>query len=150
MHLLDYEKNKPGTIVPEKKVYYGSYPYMALFKGKPYIMGGHTGLDAQPQSQIQQFIYVVEFGLTPQEAVGRPRFVAQAFPVGYWPHKVANALLLETAFSPACRNDLRKRGHNLVNNRALGISNMLVIKPDTGEVLTGADTRCSTSLGLAK
>jgi gamma-glutamyltranspeptidase len=51
---------------------------MATRDGRPWAIFGTMGGDGQPQLQTQVLINLVDHGLDPQEAVGRPRFRVRA------------------------------------------------------------------------
>ena len=57
-----------------------------LKQGHPYMTLGTPGGDSQPQSCLQVFTNIVDFGLNVQEAVEAPGSVAPASPVP-WPHR---------------------------------------------------------------
>jgi gamma-glutamyltranspeptidase/glutathione hydrolase len=149
MKFFSLEEGNPNLLEPGKKVRHTSNPYIALRNGEPYILGGNTGVDTQPQGQVQQFLSVVEFGLSAQEAVAQPRFVSTAFPAGRLPHNARNTLQLESRFSENAAAQLRARGHNVtVGQGIFGSANMLVIGEDGLNAQTGAEPRDSTSHGV--
>lgn len=142
MRMVSLEEGDPNQLTPGYKIRHTSNPYMALRNGRPYILGGNTGVDTQPQGQLQQFMSVVEFGLSAQEAVDKPRFVSTAFPAGSYPHGVGNTLQMENGFSSETVQELNLRGHNVVVGSGIfGSANMLVIVGDTQEVQIGAESR---------
>ncbi|ELY54495.1 gamma-glutamyltransferase family protein [Natronolimnohabitans innermongolicus] len=95
MRMLSVEEDDPNRIEPGYKVRHTSNPYMALRDGQPYVLGGNTGVDTQPQGQTQQFLHVHEFGHDAQSAVDHPRFVSSAFPPTDHPWVPANELEME-------------------------------------------------------
>jgi len=138
----------PNQIVPGFKVRHTSNPYMAFKRGRLYMLGGNTGADTQPQAQAQQFISVVEFGLSPQEAVARPRFLSTAFPSTVYPYRVQNTLQFETELPDDVAESLRERGHDLTFLEGTwGNAQMLVLNEDGSDVAIGSDPRTTTSLG---
>jgi gamma-glutamyltranspeptidase/glutathione hydrolase len=148
MRMMSFYDRVPNSIAPGKKVRHTSNPYLVLKDGELYILGGNTGVDTQPQGQVQQFISVVEFGLSPQEAVARPRFVTTAFPAGQWPFTAENELLMEPGFPEETRRWLAERGHVFGEGGIFGTANMLVRDPGTGRLRGGADPRSSPGLAL--
>jgi gamma-glutamyltranspeptidase / glutathione hydrolase len=140
----------PNQVAPGFKVRHTSNPYLALRNNQLYILGGNTGADSQPQGQVQQFVSVVEHGLSPQEAVSLPRFMTTAFPGTVYPYPFRNTLQLEL------ENDelvaaLEARGHTVtVGEGVWGTANMLVFKKDLSDVLIGHDPRVSASKGEKK
>jgi gamma-glutamyltranspeptidase len=148
MKFFSLEEGDPNLLEPEKKVRHTSNPYMALHNGRPFILGGNTGVDTQPQGQVQQFLNIVEFGLGAQEAVAQPRFVSTAFPGTAFPYEVINSLQLESGFSAATAAELRLRGHDVVVGEGIfGSANVMVIQEDGLDAQVGAEPRTSTSHG---
>jgi gamma-glutamyltranspeptidase/glutathione hydrolase len=148
MRMLSLEEGNANQLTPGSKVRHTSCPYMALRNGRPYILGGNTGVDTQPQGQLQQVVNVVEFGLGAQEAVDRPRFVSTAFPSTAFPWEVGNELLMEEGFPESVVDDLRARGHQVVvGDRTFGSANMIVVNADGTDAEVGAESRSSTAAG---
>ncbi len=149
MRMISLREGDPNQLTPGFNVRHTSNPYMALLNGKPYIMGGNTGVDTQPQGQMQQFLHVVEFGMSAQEAINRPRFISTAFPAGTYPYVVGNTLQMEAGFPSNLIQELRSRGHNVVVGQGIvGAANMLVVKPDGSDAQIGAESRSTTAAGI--
>jgi gamma-glutamyltranspeptidase/glutathione hydrolase len=147
MRFVALAEGDPNRLTPGYKVRHTSNPYMALRGGVPYILGGNTGADTQPQGQVQQFLSVAEFGLTAQEAVERPRFLTDAFPATIHPYGVGNTLRFEFGFPFDTIEALSDRGHDVVVGPGIwGIANMLVLEGD--EIQAGADPRSGTTKGV--
>ena len=49
-------------------------PGMIFKDGKPYAALGLKGGHVQPQVQVQMISNLIDFGMTPQEAISAPRF----------------------------------------------------------------------------
>lgn len=141
MRMFSIDPSEPNYMEPGKKVRHTSNPYMALLDGRPYILGGNTGNDMQSQGQVQQFVAVVDFGATAQEAVDRYRFESRAFPQGIPPYAVYNDLRFEDGFDEDVIRELESRGHTIGEGILAGSAAMIVIDPETGAVETGAETR---------
>ncbi|MDD3729066.1 MAG: gamma-glutamyltransferase, partial [Candidatus Pacebacteria bacterium] len=87
---------------------------------------------------------VVEFGLSAQEAINKPRFITTAFPAGTYPYNVNNVLQMENGFPSETIENLKSKGHNVtVGTGIFGSANMLVIDKDK-EVQIGAESRGSS------
>src|SRR5699024_2068609 len=54
------DEDTPNAFAPNKKVRHTSCPYMVLQNGRPTILGGNTGIDTQPQGQMQQFMNITD------------------------------------------------------------------------------------------
>ncbi len=145
MRMISVEDGNPNRMEPGKKVRHTSNPYMAMVDGMPYILGGNTGVDTQPQGQAQQFLAVVEFGADPQTAVSRKRFISRGFPATSYPWSVEGDVQFEAGFDESVKEALADRGHNVSEGGVAGSANMLEIDPDTGEIRAGADPRGGVS-----
>ncbi len=148
MRMLTVDEGDPNRVEPGKKVRHTSNPYMALRDGQPFILGGNTGVDTQPQGQVQQFIWTVEFGLSPQEAVSRPRFVTRAFPEAQYPWEAMNDLGMEEGTPQELIDALVERGHVVNSSGIFGNANMIVVDPEDGGVDLGADPRGGVNEGV--
>ena len=147
MRMIAVEDDDPNRLTPGYKVRHTSNPYLATRGGEPYILGGNTGVDTQPQGQTQQFLNVVAFGLDAQAAIDRPRFETTAFPATTYPYDVDNRLHLETdGLSDDVIDGLEERGHDVSVGGSYGTANALVIDED-GAVEIGAESRSEVAEG---
>jgi gamma-glutamyltranspeptidase/glutathione hydrolase len=98
----------PNALQPGKRPYHTLIPAMLLKDGRPHIVFGTMGADAQAQIQLQLLLGLVDFELEPQTAIETPRWVSGADPVGNpW-------LRIEPRVGDETIADLRRRGHNVV------------------------------------
>jgi gamma-glutamyltranspeptidase/glutathione hydrolase len=146
--MMEIAEGNPNIVEPKKKVRHTSNPYMAFKDGKLYILGGNTGVDTQPQGQIQQFLDVVEFGLNPQEAVAHPRYIVHSFPAARYPYRATNELGLEAGYPKEVAEALEAKGHKLAKFAVYGNANMTVIDQKRGIIMVGGDPR-GENLGMA-
>lgn len=150
MRMFNHQRGLPNTVQPGKKVRHTSNPYIALDGGELFILGGNTGVDTQPQVQVQQFINVVEFDLSAQEAVSRRRFITRAFPAGQWSFRADNDLGMEPGTPQRLRDAMRRIGHNVAANGIWGDGQMIIIDRDSGQMETGTDPRGSVGSGMVE
>ncbi len=149
MRMTSVEPGNANELTPGTKLRHTSNPYMALRLGRPYLLGGNTGVDTQPQGQMQQVINVVDFALTAQEAIDAPRFVSTAFPAGDQPWDVGNQLQMEDGFPEALVQALAERGHDIVVGEGIfGSANMIVVNQEGTDAEVGAESRSETAFGL--
>lgn len=148
MSFMSLDEGNVNAVAPGATVRHTSAPFMALRDGRPYLLGGNTGIDTQTQGQLQQLMSVVEFGMTPQQAVAQPRFVSTAFPASNYPHDAGNTLQVEPAFPEAAVQELRRRGHDVtVGAGIVGTANMLAVAADGTEARLGVEPRNETAGG---
>jgi gamma-glutamyltranspeptidase / glutathione hydrolase len=89
-------------------------PAMAFRDGQLYMPFGTPGADMQPQSMLQTFVNVVDFGMDVQQAIEAPRFGTFSYPESFWPHTYRPGRLnLEARIPRAVGDDLAARGHDV-------------------------------------
>jgi gamma-glutamyltranspeptidase/glutathione hydrolase len=148
MRMISVEPGNANELTPGYKVRHTSNPYLALRNGRPYLLGGNTGVDTQPQGQLQQVVNVVEFGLRAQEAIDAPRFVSAAFPAGSHPWEAQNQLQMENGFPERLVQGLIAKGHDVVVGAGIfGTANMIVVNADGTDAEVGAESRSATATG---
>jgi len=141
-YLLDPEL--PNHLEPHKRTVQTITPSIALKDGSPCLAFGTPGADLQEQTKLQIFLNVVEFGMTPQEAVEAPRFqslhprpLMASF--GGSPRTIA----IESRVPVAEREKLQKMNYKVVSKydwEYKGLAGMIKIDP-TGWKETGVDPR---------
>lgn len=143
------EEDNPNVFAAGKKVRHTSCPYMVLRDGRPTILGGNTGIDTQPQGQVQQFMNITDFTFTAQEAVDQPRFVSTAFPASTNPNEALNTLQMEDGFPDETIAELEARGHQVdVGEGIFGNAAVIIIDQDSGAFDVGAESRADDALGV--
>src|SRR5436853_3325824 len=73
-HLFSLDENHPNCIGPHKRCVHTLMPGMIFKNGKPYAALGLKGGHVQPQVQVQIISNLIDFGMTPQQAISAPRF----------------------------------------------------------------------------
>ncbi|GAB3033576.1 gamma-glutamyltransferase family protein [Natronobiforma cellulositropha] len=146
MRMLALEDDDPNRLTPGYKVRHTSNPYLATRDGQPFVLGGNTGVDTQPQGQTQQFLNVVEYGLDAQAAIDHPRFEVTHFPSTQYPYEVENTLYLEDGFSEEVVDDLDARDHDVSVGGSFGTANVIVVGAD-GTLEVGAESRSEVADG---
>jgi gamma-glutamyltranspeptidase / glutathione hydrolase len=132
-HLFSLDENHPNCIAPHKRCVHTLMPGMILRDGKPYAALGLKGGHVQPQVQVQVITNLVDFGMTPQEAISAPRFN----------HIEGAKVGLEPEFAESIKDDLSRRGHQVVggNPESFGGAHMIAIDPESGAFIGGSDPR---------
>ena len=74
------DPDNPNVLAPHKRPRTTPCTFIVLKQGQPYMTLGTPGGDSQPQSCLQVFTNIVDFGLNVQEAVEAPRFCGSSFP----------------------------------------------------------------------
>jgi gamma-glutamyltranspeptidase/glutathione hydrolase len=114
MRYWHLEPGHPNRLAPGRRVRHTMNPPLVLREGRPYVVFGTPGADAQVQVNLQVLTALVDFGLDPQQAVEMPRW--QSFQPGTsanWPHDAQDRLLVENRLPLATRRELERRGHHV-------------------------------------
>ncbi len=147
MSFLSLDPQEANAMTPGYKVRHTSCPYMVFRDGRPWLTAGNTGVDSQPQAQMQQFLSMVDFGLSPQRAVDRPRFVSTSFPATVYPYEVLNVLQLEKGFPETLARALEERGHTVGPEGIVGSAAMIAIVDGGADLEIGVESRVDTASG---
>ena len=95
----------PNRVGPKKRPYQTIIPGFVTKDGKPVMSFGVMGGTMQPQGHAQVMVRIADYGQSPQAACDGPRFrIVQGMDVS-----------VESALAPATREELRRRGHNIVS-----------------------------------
>jgi gamma-glutamyltranspeptidase/glutathione hydrolase len=128
-----------NALEPGKRVRQTINPAMALRDGKPWIAFGTPGSDTQPQTQLQFFLNVAEFGLGVQDALEQPTVISNSFRDSYQPHDVKGMLLTPAMLPQSVKDGLSAKGHRLDirNVKGVGSVKAILIDPRTGVLMGG-------------
>jgi gamma-glutamyltranspeptidase/glutathione hydrolase len=97
-----------NVLRPGRKPFHTLNPALALLSEGRTMVYGNMGGDGQPQSQAAVFTRTVLFGMTPQAAIGAPRWL-----LGRTWGNASDTLKMESRFPPAVIDELRRRGHEV-------------------------------------
>ncbi len=118
-------------------------PTVVLKDGKPVIAMSTPGGDNQDQAMLQVLLNLLEFNMSPQEAVEAPRFQTEHFYSSFANHEfVPGKLNLELRIPKATIERLAVLGHKVnVTGEWSNLSAPTVIKIGEGVLEGGADPR---------
>ena len=133
----------PNVIEAGKRPRVTLSPTLILKDGKPVYAISTPGADNQDQALLQVIINLIEFDMTPQEAVESPRFQTEAFYSSFATHQFAPGQLnLEDRIPKATADKLAALGHKVrVTGSWSNASAPTVIKRSDGVLEGGADPR---------
>ncbi|MDE3000738.1 MAG: gamma-glutamyltransferase [Gemmatimonadota bacterium] len=139
------DENHPNCLMPGKRVRHTMNPVIVTRDNKAVLVCGTPGADTQVQTNLQLITHVLDFGMTPQEAVEAPRWRSLQNPMeSTVPHTCEDVLQLEGRFPDNVREGLARRGHDL---RILGdwggpgSAQAITIHPETNTLIGGSDPR---------
>jgi gamma-glutamyltranspeptidase / glutathione hydrolase len=132
-HLFSLDGNHPNCLGPHKRCVHTLMPGLMMRAGKPYAALGLKGGHVQPQVQTQIISNLVDFDMTPQQAIAALRFN----------HLDGIKVALEPEFPTSVKDDLAQGGHQIVtgNPESFGGAHMILIHPDSGAFVGGSDPR---------
>ena len=108
------EPDHPNCLMPGKRVRHTMNPVIILKDNQPFLICGTPGADTQVQTNLQLVTHIIDFGMTPQEAVETPRWRSLQNPMeSTVPHICSDVLQLEGRFSNQAREGLIEKGHEL-------------------------------------
>lgn len=139
------EEDHPNCLIPGKRVRHTMNPVIVTKDGKPVLSCGTPGADTQVQTNLQLVTHVLDFGMTPQEAVSAPRWRSLQNPMeSTIPHTCSNHLQLETRFPSDTQKGLAEKGHEIQpvgDWGGPGSAQMIMVHPDSGALIGGSDPR---------
>ncbi|MDI9330431.1 MAG: gamma-glutamyltransferase family protein [Alphaproteobacteria bacterium] len=97
-----------NTLTPHRKPFHTLNPALAVFDSGRSMVYGSMGGDGQPQTQAAIFSRVAHYGLDPQDAISRPRWL-----LGRTWGQSSDTLKLESRFPAEVMGELRRRGHDV-------------------------------------
>ncbi len=105
---------RPNALEPRKRPRATLTPSLVMKDGKPHMVFGTPGGDAQDQWTLQFFLNVVEFGMNLQEAIDAATVYSEHFPSSFYPRKARpGKLVAEDRIPAGVLKELKKRGHEI-------------------------------------
>jgi len=133
-----------NCLEPHKRTFHTLMPAMALKDGKPAILYGTQGGEGQPQTQTVLITRMIDYGMDPQTAIDKPRWVW-----GRTWGEETQELRVESRIPESVRRKLEEAGHKVrVLEEYDGVTGhaQVIRIDDHGFRIGGTDPRCD---GLA-
>jgi gamma-glutamyltranspeptidase/glutathione hydrolase len=121
-----------NAIAPGKRPLSSMTPTIVLKDGKPILSVGAAGGPTIITQTLNIIVDVLDLGMDAQTAIDQPRFHHQWEP---------DELRVEQSMNPALIADLKKRGHIVRIETAIGVAQAVGLAPDSHGFLGGADRR---------
>ena len=96
----------PNAVKPSKRPFYTLNPGIALKAGRPHLLYGTQGADGQPQTLALLLTRLLDYGMSPAEALRRPRFL-----LGRTFSDARDSLKIEADIGDEVIAELASRGH---------------------------------------
>jgi len=120
-----------NAIAPGKRMLSSMTPTIVLQNNKPFLVVGTPGGTTIPTSVFQTIVNIIDFGMTPDDAVNKPKFHHQWLP---------DSLYIEKSFSYTVRPILEKMGYKLKERGGIGRTEVIKVLKD-GRFEAVADSR---------
>ena len=120
-----------NAIAPGKRMLSSMTPTIVLKGDKPYIVVGTPGGTTIPTSVFQTLVNLLEFNLSPADAVNKPKFHHQWLP---------DEIVVEKDFPQPLRDRLTQIGYKIRQINQIGRTELIVISED-GKIEAIADKR---------
>ncbi|HTI92985.1 MAG TPA: gamma-glutamyltransferase [Puia sp.] len=109
-----------NAIAPGKRMLSSMTPSLVLDKGKVYLVVGTPGGTTITTSVFQTIVDILDFGLSAEDAVNKPKFHHQWLP---------DVLYVEPAFPNAARDTLKAMGYTVTQRGSIGRTEVIRVKP---------------------
>jgi len=120
-----------NAIVPGKRMLSSMTPTIVLKDNQPYLVLGTPGGTTIPTSVFQTIVNIIEFGMSTEDAVWKPKFHHQWLP---------DSLEIEKGFSPEVMDALGKMGYAIKERSGIGRTEVIKVLPN-GKFEAVADKR---------
>jgi gamma-glutamyltranspeptidase/glutathione hydrolase len=120
-----------NAIAPGKRMLSSMTPTIVLQNGKPFLVVGTPGGTTIPTSVFQTIVNIIDFNLSTEDAVYRPKFHHQWLP---------DEVFVESSFSNATRTALEKMGYKIAERGNIGRTEVIRVLPG-GKFEAVADKR---------
>jgi gamma-glutamyltranspeptidase/glutathione hydrolase len=120
-----------NAIVAGKRMLSSMTPTIVLKDNKPFLVLGTPGGTTIPTSVYQTIVNIIEFGMSTEDAVWKPKFHHQWLP---------DSLEVEKGFPLETRDALQKMGYAIKQRSAIGRTEVIKVLPN-GKFEAVADNR---------
>jgi gamma-glutamyltranspeptidase/glutathione hydrolase len=110
-----------NAILPGKRMLSSMTPTIVLKDNQPYLVIGTPGGTTIPTSVFQTIVNIIEFGLSTEDAVYKPKFHHQWLP---------DSLQIEKGFSESTLEGLQKMGYTIRKVNGIGRTEVIRVLPD--------------------
>ncbi|HKX28433.1 MAG TPA: gamma-glutamyltransferase, partial [Blastocatellia bacterium] len=135
----------PNELKPGKRPRITLSPTLVMKDGQPFAGLSTPGGDNQDQALLQVLLNVIEFGMSPQEAVEAPRFETLHLVSSFDDHNFNPGVLqVEARVKPAVVEELKSRGHKVEMKGDYGSGSaptIIIYDPQSRVIQGGADVR---------
>ena len=133
----------PNSLSPRRRPRTTLSPSLALRDGSPVMAFGTPGGDQQDQWQLGFLLNHVVGGMNLQESIDAPAFHTTHFPSSFYPREAnPKQVIVESRFGPDAIDELRRRGHEVVESAPWSLGRMCAVSRDeVGHLRAAANPR---------
>ncbi len=110
-----------NAIAPGKRMLSSMTPTIVLKNDKPWILVGTPGGTTIPTSVYQTLVDIIDFNMTPVDAVNKPKFHHQWLP---------DEIFVEKDFDKSVISGLKQMGYKITTRDAIGRTEVIMVMPD--------------------
>ncbi|MGK2862046.1 MAG: gamma-glutamyltransferase [Chitinophagaceae bacterium] len=110
-----------NAIVAGKRMLSSMTPTIVLKNNQPFLVAGTPGGTTIPTSVFQTLVNIIEFGLSTEDAVYKPKFHHQWLP---------DEVNVEKNFPANTMGALQKMGYNVIDRGSIGRTEVIKVLPD--------------------
>jgi len=122
--------NEKNAIAAGKRMLSSMTPTIVLKNKKPYLIVGTPGGTTIPTSVFQTIVNIIDFGMSAEDAMNKPKFHHQWLP---------DEILVEADFDAATLEALEAMGYEIKKRGSIGRTELIQIK--NGKIIAVADKR---------
>jgi len=110
-----------NAIKPGKRMLSSMTPTIVLKNDKPFLVVGTPGGTTIPTSVFQTLVNIIEFNMSTDDAVNKPKFHHQWLP---------DTVFVEKGFPDSTKINLEKMGYSIVDRGEIGRTEAIKVLPD--------------------
>lgn len=116
--------NEKNAITPGKRMLSSMTPTIVLKNNRPYIVAGTPGGTTIPTSVFQTLVNILDFGMSAEDAVNKPKFHHQWLP---------DEIMVERDFDKLAKKQLLQMGYTVKDRGQIGRTEVIVITTEKGK-----------------
>ena len=125
-----------NAIAPHKRMLSSMTPTIVLKNNKPWIIVGTPGGTTIPTSVYQTLVDLIDFHMSPEDAVDKPKFHHQWLP---------DVIIVEQSFDKNVLEALKKMGYAITMTKGIGRTEVIMVRHD-GSIIGVGDKRGDDSV----
>jgi len=139
----------PNVIKPGKRPRITLTPTLVMKDGKPFVVISVAGGDQQDQTALQVLLNIIEFGMSPQDAVEATRFGTNHLIGSFRQTPVATgSLVIEDSVTAETFKALQEKGHKVEKTSVFLSQAVIIMWREDGTMEPGGDLKKERHLAV--